>query len=85
MDFALPEFSEQLPVQPRRISFVEIKSVLRVLFVKTQHDAVAGDFGDDGGRGDCRNLFVALDDGLMRNVLRQYKPPIKQRPMHSHT
>lgn len=62
MHFTPPEFRDHFAVQRGTVSFVEIKTVLGIFFMKHEHDAVAGDFRDDGGGGDDGDEFVAFDD-----------------------
>jgi hypothetical protein len=39
-----------------------VETVARIVGMQTVHQSVAGDFSDNGRRGNCRTLPVALDD-----------------------
>ena len=47
------------------IAFVVVKAVVRILFMKLEHEVVASDFGDDrsGGNGEAEG--IAFDDGVL--------------------
>ena len=55
---------ERLLMLGRPIALVLGKAIARTLPVEIDHDPVAGDLGDDGGRGDRKALAVAFDDRL---------------------
>lgn len=47
------------------IAFVVVKAVVRILFMKLEHEVVASDFGDDGGGSNGEAEGVAFDDGAL--------------------
>lgn len=53
--------AEGFKVLAHTIAFVAGKAILRIAVVEFDHAAVAGDFGDDAGRGDAQTEPVAPD------------------------
>ena len=51
-------------VKGRAIAFVSGKSIVWICLVEAVHQAVTGDFRDDGGRCDGETLRVATNDCL---------------------
>ena len=41
------------------------------------HNPIAGNFGDDGSRGNCRYFFIAFDDGSVPNVCRKRETAVQ--------
>lgn len=72
------ESAYQGAVQYRAVSFVEIKTILGIFFVEPRHDAIPRYFCDNGCRGDHRNLFIAFNDGLLRDAIGEKKPAVKK-------
>jgi len=66
-----------LAVERGAVALVQIKAVLRVFFVETAHQAVACNFGDDGGRRDHRHFFIAPYDRLLRDTAREKQSAVK--------
>ena len=54
--------AEGFKVLAHSIAFVPGEAILRILRVEFDHDAVAGDFGDDAGGGDGDAERVAADE-----------------------
>ena len=50
------------------IAFVVVKAVVRILFVELEHEAVTGDFSDDGGGCNGEAEGVAFDDGSIGSI-----------------
>ena len=63
----------------RGISFVLGKAVTRVKLVQLPHDVVAGDLGQDTGRGDRVTFAIALNQRCMRVRQPADSKPINQR------
>ena len=50
------------------VPFVLSKAVGGITAVLLDHEAVAGDFGEDGGGGNAQTFAVAANDGLLGQV-----------------
>ena len=61
------------------VAFVLDETVFGPLFVEFAHEAVAGDLGEDAGRGDAVALGVALDDGCLGRGERGHAQAIHER------
>ena len=72
MHLASAVFLDHRAVQCGAIPLVQIKAILGVLVVETAHEAVAGDFGDNGCRGNGRYFFISFNDGPLGNGGRQF-------------
>ncbi len=79
MYLAYAELTDHLAVEPRAISFVQVKTILRICSVSAHHHPVARHFCDDGGGRDQRNLLVALDDSFLPDAVGQSKPAVQKR------
>ena len=53
------------------VTFMNIKAIFRKLPVKTEHNAVTDDFGDDRGGGNYGDFFIAFNNGLVRYAPRK--------------
>lgn len=78
MYFALSEFTDHGAMQDSAVSFMEVKTILRILFVEPRHDAIARDFRDNRRRGNHRDFFIAFDNRLLRDSPGKKKPAIKK-------
>lgn len=59
------ELADAFAVLLGGIACVVVPTVVRVLFVKLQHEIVATGFGQNAGGGDREVFAIALDDGLI--------------------
>ena len=60
------------------VAFVLGEIVLRVLFVKLQHQPIPRDFGDDTGGGDGITFGVAFDDGFLPEANRRHAQAVHE-------
>ena len=68
----------------RGVALVLGKAVMGELRIEANHDAIAGDLGDDAGGGDALGLAVAFDDGGMRHGKRADGAAIDEGVLGNH-
>jgi len=68
VDGGWAEAAERLQVAFRAIAHMLLETIARIIVRQRLHGAVAGDFGDDGGSGDCCISAIAADDGAGRRI-----------------
>lgn len=51
------------------VTHMLVKAVLRVFAVVFDHKTITADLGDNRGRGNGKNLGVAMDDGHLRDAI----------------
>lgn len=81
MDFRWAEFFEGGVVSAGAVAFVDFKAVGRVFFGETGHQAVAGNFGDNGSNFNGRNFLVTSNDGFGRQSIfpiAKIESPVKE-------
>ena len=67
MDGARAIFCKHLKVEPRAVAFVAIEAIHRIFLVKSEHESVARDFGNDGSRHALEDGGIRLYDGSLGN------------------
>ena len=78
MNGAGAERLESLKMGGGAVTFVGRKTIAGVNWIKTAHMMIAGNFGDNGSRGDRKTFGIGFDDRTMGNILGQRKRTVEK-------